>query len=142
MATYVPEGLRLRIDEADRRRCRYCPTAEANSGVRLTHDTITHVSKGGETLFENVCLSCSPCNEHKSDATHAIDPISGEAVPLFHPRQDRWSDHFAWSADATPVLGLTPVGRATVIALRLNRPLIVAARGRWARVGWHPPAEG
>lgn len=141
MALYVPDGLRRRIDEADRRRCRYCLTAEANSGVRLTHDHITPVSKGGETLFENVCLACSPCNEHKSDATHAVDPISGESVSLFHPRRDRWGDNFAWSADATRIEGLTPAGRATVIALRLNRPLIVAARGRWARVGWHPPAE-
>jgi hypothetical protein len=63
-------------------------------------------------------------------------------VPLFNPRAQRWNDHFAWSADATRVEGSTPVGRATVIALRMNQPLIVTARGRWARVGLHPPTEG
>jgi hypothetical protein len=40
MAVYLPEKLRVQIDEADRRRCRYCLTADANSGVRLTHDHI------------------------------------------------------------------------------------------------------
>jgi len=141
VTTYVSESLRHRIDEADRRRCCYCLTAEANSGTRLTCDHITPVSKGGETTFENVCLACSACNEHKSNTTHAVDPISGEIVSLFNPRTERWSDHFAWSTDATRVEGRSPVGRATVTALRLNHPLIVTVRARWARVGWHPPAE-
>lgn len=141
VATYLSAELRSRIDEADRRLCRYCLTMEANSGIRLTHDHITPVSKGGETSFENVCLACSPCNEHKADATRAVDPLTGEPVPLFNPRAQRWSDHFIWSADATRVEGSTPSGRATVIALRMNQPIVVMARGRWARVGWHPPAE-
>lgn len=141
MATYLSDELRRRIDEADRRCCCYCRTAESNSGTRLTYDHITPASKGGETTFENVCLACSACNEHKSDATHAVDPISGETVSLFHPRRQRWSDHFNWSVDATRIEGVTPVGRAMVIALRMNHLIIVAARGRWARVGWHPPPE-
>jgi hypothetical protein len=141
VATYLSEGLRSRIDEADRGCCRYCLTAEANSGIRLTHDHITPVAKGGETSFDNVCLACSSCNEFKADATHAVDPFTGEAVPLFNPRAQRWRDHFAWSANATRIEGSTPTGRATVIALRMNQPIAVTARGRWARAGWHPPPE-
>lgn len=139
MAAYVSDELRARVDAADQRICRYCLTAEANSGVRLTHDHITPASKGGATTFENVCLACSACNEFKADATHAVDPVTAELVPLFHPRTQAWSEHFAWSADTTRVDGVTPTGRATVLALRMNQPLIVTARGRWARVGWHPP---
>ena len=142
MATYLPDDLRRRINEADRRRCRYCLTAEANSGIRLTYEHITPRSKGGETSFENVCLACSSCNEHKGDSTQGADPLTGESVPLFNPRTDRWSDHFVWSTDTTRIEGSSTVGRATVIALRLNHPIVVAARERWARVGWHPPAEG
>ncbi len=108
----------------------------------MTHDHITPTSKGGETAFENVCLACSACNEFKADSTHAVDPLTGETVPLFHPRAQRWSDHFAWSADTTRIEGTTPVGRATVVALRMNNPIIVTARGRWSLLGWHPPAEG
>jgi hypothetical protein len=32
-------------------------------------------------------------------------------------------------------------GRATVDALKLNNPEIVAARVLWVGAGWHPPAE-
>lgn len=139
VATYLPEELRARIDDADRRVCQYCLTAEANSGVRLTYDHIMPASKGGATDFENLCLACSACNEFKADASRGVDPVTGELVALFHPRVQRWNEHFAWSADMTRVEGLTSVGRATVLALRMNQPLIVTARGRWARVGWHPP---
>lgn len=141
MSTYLSEQLRSQIEEADRRRCRYCLTSEVNSGIPPTYDHIRPVSKGGPTSFENVCLACRPCNEFKADATDSVDPLSGEAVSLFNPRTQRWSEHFAWSADTSRVEGTTPVGRATVIALRMNRSTIVAARGRWARVGWHPPAD-
>ena len=141
MAIYLPDALRERIDEADRRVCRYCLTVEANSGVRLTYDHITPLSKGGETDFENVCLACSACNEFKADATHAVDPVTGEPVALFNPRAQVWREHFVWSTDTTRIEGVTATGRATVLALRMNQPLIVTARGRWARVGWHPPTE-
>jgi 5-methylcytosine-specific restriction endonuclease McrA len=77
LAIYLPQELRDRIDEADRGRCRYCLMAEANSGVRLTYDHIVPRSKGGATSFENVCLACSACNEHKAAAMVALDPFTG-----------------------------------------------------------------
>jgi hypothetical protein len=43
--------------------------------------------------------------------------------------------------DGSKIVGLTPVGRATAIALNLNHPLIVEARRLWSAVGWHPPKE-
>jgi len=33
---------------------------------------------------------------------------------LFHPQLDVWTDHFAWTEDATEITGLTPTGRATI----------------------------
>jgi hypothetical protein len=62
-------------------------------------------------------------------------------VPLFNPRLQRWSDHFEWSADGIQIVGLTMIGRATVIALQMNNPTIVPARRRWAAAGWHPPIK-
>jgi hypothetical protein len=62
-------------------------------------------------------------------------------VSLFNPRQQRWRDHFAWNEDSTTIIGLTACGRATVVALRLNHPLIVAARSIWASVDQHPPKD-
>jgi HNH endonuclease len=78
MSTYIPESLRTRISETDRQRCCYCLTSEVNSGIPMTHDHINPRSKGGETTFENLCLSCRSCNEFKADLTEAIDPITSE----------------------------------------------------------------
>jgi HNH endonuclease len=107
----------------------------------MTHDHILPRSKGGETTLQNLCLACRSCNEFKSDATQGNDPLTGETVPLFHPRLQEWAEHFAWSPDSTKVEGLTAIGRATTIALRMNNAIIVAARWRWAISGWHPPVD-
>lgn len=67
--------------------------------------------------------------------------MSGEVVELFHPRRDRFREHFVWSADCTLLLGLTPKGRATVEALHLNREGVVKLRRVLYAMGEHPPAE-
>ncbi|MGH2371755.1 MAG: HNH endonuclease, partial [Chloroflexota bacterium] len=79
------------------------------------------------------------CNEFKGRRTGAVDPASGEHVPLFNPRKQTWGEHFCWSQDGTQIIGISSIGRATVEALRLNNDLIMAARRRWVAVGWHPP---
>ena len=107
----------------------------------MTYDHIQPRSKGGDTSFENLCLACRSCNEFKGNLTQAIDPLTAELVPLFHPRQQQWSEHFVWSADGTRIEGLTVIGRATVVALRMNHPVIIGARRRWVSSGWHPPIE-
>ena len=139
--TAVSQALRNQIEEADRHRCCYCQTSEANSGIPMTLDHIKPVSKGGETSFGNVCLACRTCNEFKGDQTEAIDSLTGESVPLFNPRAQKWADHFEWSADGARVEGLTAIGRVTALVLRMNNLTIVAARSRWAGSGWHPPAD-
>lgn len=141
MAASVPDDLRARIHVADRDMCCYCRTSAANSGIPLSFDHIVPRSAAGVTSFDNVCLCCRPCNEFKSDLLEVADPLTAERVALFHPRRQSWNDHFSWSPDGSRIEGLTATGRATIVALRLNRPLIVAARRRWFVVGWHPPPE-
>lgn len=141
MTTYLSEALRKQIETTDKRRCCYCLTSEENSGIAMTIDHIIPRSKGGDNRFENVCLACRSCNEYKGNNTTTIDPIMGENIPLFNPRQQQWKEHFSWSADGTKVEGLTPIGRGTVIALRMNHAVIVSARRRWVSSGWHPPSN-
>jgi hypothetical protein len=73
--------------------------------------------------------------------THALDPETSLTVSLFNPRTQSWHEHFRWSDDGEEIIGLTPTGRATVIALKLNHPIIVVARRLWTSVGWWPPSE-
>ena len=82
---------------------------------------------------------CTFCNGHKYSKESAPDPIDAQRTPLFHPRLQRWQDHFGWNEDLTLVVGTTPSGRATVEALQLNRPGVVNLRGLLLLVGEHPP---
>lgn len=141
MSTYLSAELRDRLLEADNRHCAYCHTSQANTGQPMTVDHIIPQAQGGETAFENLCFACRRCNEFKGSRLSGPDPLTGETVPLFHPRRDGWGDHFAWDASGVELVGLTATGRATIIALNMNNPLIMAVRRRWVSVGWHPPQE-
>jgi len=141
MSTYLPGELQQRLEAVDDHRCAYCRTSVANTGQPMTVEHITPTSQGGNSMYDNLCFACRRCNEFKGTQTTAIDPLSGERVPLFHPRHDTWSEHFMWDETGTLLVGLTPIGRATILVLQMNNPLIVAVRRRWVSVGWHPLAE-
>ena len=138
MAIYLSKALRQRLVTIDDHRCAYCGTPQANSGNPMVVDHLQPRSKGGATIFENLCFACYLCNLFKGSQTQAIDPLSGEIAPLFSPRSDRWSEHFVWNEASLHILGLTSIGRATVIALRMNNTVIVDARRNWVRLGWRP----
>lgn len=95
-------------------------------------------SKGGATVFENLCFACYRCNLYKGSLVEAIDPLGGEVASLFHPRSDRWDEYFAWDEAGLRIHGLTPTGRATVTALNMNNAIIIEARRNWVRLGWRP----
>ncbi len=106
-------------------------------GVTFEVDHITPISAGGKTTIANLCLSCPTCNRHKAARVTAPDPATFEMVALFHPTRDRWETHFEWVKDGTTVNGKTPVGRATIAALQMNRPQMVLLRTYWAATGRH-----
>jgi hypothetical protein len=134
-----PEALRRFVRERAQGRCEYCLTSETLSGIRCQIDHIIPRARYGATTADNLCLACVACNGHKHARTHAIDPVSGSVVPLFDPRQQSWQEHFVWSTDGTEIIGLTPSGRATIVALHMNDSLILAARALWRGLGAHPP---
>jgi hypothetical protein len=139
MSIYLPTELRLQLEQADDHCCAYCQTVQANSGQRMVPDHIVPESQGGQREFENLCFACRLCNEYKGAKTTGIDPQTGETTALFHPRQQIWAEHFAWEENGTRIIGLTAVGRATIITLNMNNDIIVPARLRWVTAGWHPP---
>jgi hypothetical protein len=104
-------------------------------------DHVIPRSRGGATEAANLALACSGCNAHKYNKTHGLDSLSNELVSLFHPRQERWRDHFVWNADFTLIVGTTPTGRATVETLCMNRDGSVNLRRLLHLTGAHPPEE-
>jgi hypothetical protein len=118
----------------------YCRTAEFLTAMTFEFEHIQPLVASGKTVFENLCFACPSCNRHKSDRQVVIDPESSEAVALFHPQQQVWTEHFAWSESGWELMGLTAVGRATIAVLQMNRPALVRARAMWVKLGEHPPA--
>jgi hypothetical protein len=139
--TYIPVALRKLVAEQSRYRCGYCLTQEEVVGTTMEIDHLLPRALGGPTEEANLWLACGSCNEFKGNRVVGIDPGTEEAVALFNPRRQQWREHFAWSIEGDRIIGLTPTGRATVIVLNLNRPVLVVARRRWATVGWHPPTD-
>jgi hypothetical protein len=139
--TRIPTELRERVNVQARRRCGYCLTAEAIVGTPMEVDHIIPEADGGSTEEDNLWLACSLCNDHKNDRIAALDPESKQIVRLFDPRHQIWNEHFRWTAEGDCIVGLTPTGRATILALNMNRPSIVRARQLWVSVGWHPPRD-
>src|SRR5258708_5281869 len=113
--TRIPREMRERVAAQARHRCGYCLTAEAIVGTPMEVDHLIPEALGGLTEEGNLWLACSLCNDHKSDRVAALDPVTGEVVRLFNPRRQVWTEHFRWTEEGDCILGLTPVGRATVV---------------------------
>ena len=130
---------RERVRRRARNLCEYCCSQTSLTGHDFTVDHITPEAEGGTNNLDNLCLCCFWCNNFKKSNTHFLDSRTNALVPLFNPRFDVWKEHFRWSPTATRIIGRTATGRATVIALRLNRLTLIRARRIWARHGLHPP---
>ncbi len=139
MSPYIAVQLQKAIRQQFQNRCAYCQTAEALIATTFEIDHIVPRAAGGATILENLCLTCPHCNRHKATRQTFIDPETQQRVPLFHPQQQVWQNSFAWSPDASQLLGLTPIGNATIAALEINRPSLVRLRQLWCRLNQHPP---
>jgi hypothetical protein len=139
--THITKALRERVVAQAKHRCGYCLTTETIVGTPMEIDHIIPESLGGPTEEDNLWLACSLCNNHKGNRIAMEDPLTGESVPLFNPRRQVWREHFAWTSTGDRIVGLTAIGRATVVALNLNRPSLVKSRQAWVAVGWHPPQD-
>lgn len=139
--SYISKKLRDRIAKDAKFRCGYCLTDIENTGTKMEIDHIVPIAVGGPTIESNLWLSCTDCNGFKNDRINAKDPESQQTVTLFNPRDQNWHEHFAWSNNKDLVVGLTPIGRATVAALKLNRAKLVKARSMWVKAGGHPPKD-
>lgn len=139
---YITLRIRQRVAERARHTCEYCRHRDDYSYDSFEIEHIIPLAHPlSRNALRNLAYACGGCNGFKGAKTHATDPATGEEVPLYNPRQQCWSDHFAWTPDYTQMIGLTPTGRATVDALRLNRIGLQNLRRSLHRDGQHPPDE-
>ena len=111
--------------------CEYCQAPEDVFNQEFEVDHVVSQAQHGCDHLHNLALACRSCNVRKSKHGVARDPGTRQFVPLFHPRQDNWDDHFSLNLENFLIEGLTPTGRATVVKLGLNRRKQVRARAIW-----------
>jgi hypothetical protein len=116
--------------------CEYCHAPEAVFNLPFEVEHIIPQALGGQTVLENLALSCRSCNLYKSDFTTAFDELTRTEIRLFNPRQDLWQEHFAIETTNGQINGLTDIGRATVARLRINSTAQTEARRQWMRLGF------
>jgi len=90
--------------------------------------------------LDNFSWSCSYCNSFKGDRVSGR--VGQRVYRLFHPRRDRWEDHFMLRDGLFLVRGVTGIGKATERALafndsRGNGPIV--ARHKAILEGVYPP---
>lgn len=137
----VTPALRRVVYERAKGCCEYCRSQANFTTESFAVEHINPRRAGGATVLDNLALSCFGCNSHKHIKTSGIDPLTDERVPLFHPRLQQWSDHFTWANNFTEIVGLTAIGRATIVTLQFNRNEVINLRRVLHKVGEHPPQE-
>ena len=135
---HIPASLRRRVRRRARRRCEYCRHPGSLSTGPFHCDHFLPISSGGRTVSDNLVWACGFCNGSKLAHTAGIDPVTHESVMLFNPRTDSWDVHLEWSADGLTLPGKTPIGRATISLLEMNRRHMKLLRAYLLKVGIHP----
>jgi hypothetical protein len=119
-------------------RCEYCQlSAQVVPDLAFEIDHIIAKRHRGPTRAGNLCQACFACNNHKQANISGIDPVSKKLTPLFNPRRHKWTKHFRW--DGPILVGLTPIGRVTVIVLEINLDYRVDLRRSLIDEGVFPP---
>lgn len=140
MSEHISSGQKREVAERAHGCCEYCHSQAKYAMQSFSIEHIVPSSRGGETVAKNLALACQGCNNHKYTKIDGNDPITGEIVSLYHPRNQQWNDHFSWNDDFTLIIGITPTGRATVEELGLNREGLINLRRILYGAGEHPPA--
>ena len=100
----------------------------------LTSRFTSSTQHGGRDEVDNLALSCHLCNSKKGPNLSSLDPETGLLTRLFHPRTDRWSEHFR-ATENGHIIGITDVGRTTVHLLEMNSEIRTRIRREIRRLG-------
>lgn len=133
MTASIAAELRKLVGERAKSRCEYCLIPQKFCIHRHEPDHIVPVQHGGDESEKNLALACMRCNRFKGPNVGSFDPDTGKLTPFFHPRNQKWSDHFEIQ-DAL-ILPKTPAARVTVKIFRFNDEDRVAERRMMIEAG-------
>ncbi|OIN88202.1 MAG: HNH endonuclease [Anaerolineae bacterium CG03_land_8_20_14_0_80_58_20] len=136
MSAETPASLRKLVKERAKGKCEYCLMPQSASAFEHEPDHIIPIQHGGKTEAGNLALACLRCNRRKGPNVGSFDPESGALVPFFHPRAQKWRDHFR--LDGGVIQPITPEARVTVKILQLNDEARIEERERLIALGAYP----
>jgi HNH endonuclease len=119
-------------------RCEYCHAPELVFNFPFEVEHIIPLCREGADSEENLALACRSCNLRKGNRVSGIDSESNTEVRLFHPRFDRWENHFQADTKSGLIRGLTAIGRTTINSLGMNSQPQITARQLWFRLSLFP----
>ncbi len=129
MDAALRQFIRVRADH----QCEYCRLPQGAAPFLAFH--IEHIHAQQHVIDDSediLALACPDCNRHKGPNLTTLDPETREIVRLFHPREDKWYEHFVWNGSI--IEGATLIGEATVRLLLMNsdervemRTILIAA---------------
>lgn len=135
ISSFLREEVKLRANNC----CEYCKSQDKYSPTSFTIDHIIPKNLDGNSDLENLAYACFLCNRLKSNKLKSFDTNSEKWIPLFNPRKDIWEENFAWSEDATKIIGTSIIGKCTINELKLNREKLIEYRICLILFGVHPP---
>jgi hypothetical protein len=138
MIDRISEDLRRLVSRRAAALCEYCLIHADDTFFGCEVDHIISRKHGGLTEADNLALACLACNRQKGTDIGSILRGVDELIPLFHPRRDRWSDHFR--LEGPTIRPLTPVGEVTVNLLRINARERLLERRLLISIGHYPSA--
>ena len=119
MSMYISETVKSAVIERAFDECEYCRLQNSFAFHNHEADHVVPIKHGGETIFENLALSCWSCNRHKGSDVGSFDfEADGSITRFFNPRIDGWAEHFR--LEKSEIVPLTAIARVTIKILRMN----------------------
>jgi hypothetical protein len=139
MTDGIPAGLRRLVIERASSLCEYCLIHQDDAQFRFHVDHVISRKHRGATTAANLALACLRCNVAKGTDVGAFIRRPRRLVRFYHPRQDRWTDHFR--LNGVRIVPLTDIGEATVQLFDLNGSDRLLLRRTLAKAGRYPSLE-
>ena len=136
MSVYVSEQLRKTVTQRAKHLCEYCLFHEEDALNTFHIEHIIPLKHNGKTIFSNLAYACPFCNNFKGTNIGTYLNNDQVFVPLYHPRQDIWSEHFFLSGFI--IEPLTKIGEATINILCLNEEKRLLERSLLQEIGRYP----
>src|SRR5206468_547323 len=115
--------------------CEYCLIAEQDAYFRFQVEHIISRKHGGLSEIDNLALACVFCNRYKgSDIASVIG--QHQLVRFYHPRNDRWRNHF--QLNGVIIEPLSQIAEATIRVLQMNHDDQILERLTLKRRGPYP----